>query len=167
VRSKAADPNGDLTHAGLAMEPIRGGSDLLVDKYFSLQVADNLMPQSMVAQGVVNMNLPSICPVPLPSWAPYLMDSKIPHQALEICLELFATMTNVADITRATPMSDWLRAPCVRLGPNAMDRHLSLLNQGFEPTAPGAKSKSNKVDAGQGTSVPESNLPQHFSIARG
>lgn len=98
------------------------------------------MPQYLiVAKGAVNMNLSNLCPMQLP-WAPYyLMDSKIPHQALEMCLELFAKMINVADITRATPMSDWLRAPCVRLGHNAMDRRLSLLNQGFEPMVAGAR----------------------------
>jgi hypothetical protein len=36
-------------------------------------------------------------------------------------------------------MLDWLRAACTRLGANAVDRTRSMLDQGYEPTAPDAR----------------------------
>jgi hypothetical protein len=132
-----ADPLEDLAH-GLALEAVRVPPDALVDAYFASPVAENLMPSPTVAQGAVPMNLANLCPIPL-AWAPYFMDSKTPYEALEMGRGLLATLGSVADRTRAAPMLDWLRAACVRLGPNVDDRRLSLLNQSFEPTAPDAR----------------------------
>jgi hypothetical protein len=84
------------------------------------------------------MHLANLCPIAL-AWAPYFMDSKTPYEALQMGRELMATLANVGDRTRAAPMLDWLRASCVRLGPNGADRRLSLLNQELEPTAPDAR----------------------------
>jgi hypothetical protein len=52
---------------------------------------------------------------------------------------LITTLDNVAHRTRAAPLLDWLWATCLRLGPNAVDRQRSLLDQGFNPTAPDAR----------------------------
>jgi hypothetical protein len=84
------------------------------------------------------MNLSNLCPIPT-AWAPYFLDFKNPYDALKMGRLLMATLTTVADRNRAAPLLDWLRATCVRLGPNAADRVRSLLDQGFEPTAPDAR----------------------------
>jgi hypothetical protein len=110
----------------------------LVDAYFALQIARNLLLQPTAAQGMLTMYLSNLCPIAL-AWATYFMDFKTPYEALEMRRKLVATLANAADQTRASPILDWLRAACVHLGPNAANRCLSLVNQGFEPTAPGAR----------------------------
>jgi hypothetical protein len=85
------------------------------------------------------------------------MDSKTPYEALEMGRKLVATLSNVADQTRASPLLDWLRAACVGLGPNAADRGMRLQNQGFNPTAPNARVimwMQNKVARYQKAGIP-------------
>jgi hypothetical protein len=65
------------------------------------------MPSTTVVQGGVNMNVPNLCPIPLP-WAPYFMDFKAAFKALKMGKALMATLDNVAQQTRATPLLDWL-----------------------------------------------------------
>jgi hypothetical protein len=131
------DPAEDLVHA-LAMEEVIVPTDAQVDAYFLTPTAENLLPPMTVAQGGVAMNLSNMCPIPL-AWAPYFMDFKTPQEALRMGQALIATLGDVTHRTRAAPLLDWLRATCVRLGPNAVDRKRSLLDQGFEPTAPDAR----------------------------
>jgi hypothetical protein len=127
----------DLPHA-LAMEAIVVPSEVQVATYFVNPVAENLLPGAPVAQGGVTMNLSNMCPIPL-VWAPYFLDFKTPHAALQMGHALIATLGTVAHRTQAAPLLDWLRATWLRLGPNAADRQRSLLDQGFEPTAPDAR----------------------------
>jgi hypothetical protein len=131
------DPAEDLPHA-LAMEAVVVPSEIQVTTYFANPAAENLLPGAPVAQGGVAMNLANMCPIPL-AWAPYFLDFKTPHAALQMGHALIATLGTVAHRTRAAPLLDWLRATCLRLGPNAADRRRSLLDQGFEPTAPDAR----------------------------
>jgi hypothetical protein len=131
------DPTENLAH-GLAMEEVCVPSDALVDAYFAGPAAVDLMPATTVPLGGVNMNLSNLCPIPL-AWAPYFMGFKTPHEALQMGRTLLGTLTTVADRNRAAPLADWLRTTCVRLGPNAADRVRSVLDQGFEPTAPDAR----------------------------
>ncbi len=100
------------------MEAVTVPSDDKVDVYYALLTAETLMPQPLVAQGGVPMNLACFCPVPL-AWAFYFLDFKSPHEAVLLGRELVATMTNVGDQNWAGPILDWLWAACVRLGPTA------------------------------------------------
>jgi hypothetical protein len=84
------------------------------------------------------MNLSNMRPIPL-AWAPYFLDFKDPHAALQMGHTLIATLGTVEHRTRAGPILDWLRATCTRLGANAADQRRSLLDQGFEATAPDAR----------------------------
>ena len=84
------------------------------------------------------MNMVNLCPIPL-AWAPYFLDFKSPHEALAMGRLLVATLVEATERTQAAPLLDWLRATCVRLGPNAADRVRGLLDQGFEPTVPDAR----------------------------
>jgi hypothetical protein len=105
------DPNEDFVHA-LAMEAVTVPSGDMVDAYFALPIAETLMPQPTVIQGGVQMNLACFCPIPL-AWAPYFLDFKSPYEALLLGWELVATMTDVGDRNRASPLLDWLQASCV------------------------------------------------------
>jgi hypothetical protein len=129
-------PTEDFMHA-LAMEEVTVPLDAQVTTYFAKLAALEVMPNTTEAQGGVNMNLANLCPIPL-AWAPYFMNFKTPFVALNMGKALVATLDDVTQRTRASPMLDWLRATCVRLGHNADDRRQSLLDQGFEPTAPDA-----------------------------
>jgi hypothetical protein len=131
------DPTEDLAH-GFAMEEVCVPSDALIDAYFAGPAALDLMPGTTVPLGGVNMNLSNLCPIPM-AWAPYFMDFKTPHEALKMGRILLGTLTTVADRNRATPLLDWLRTTCVRMGPHAADRVRSVLDQGFETTAPDAR----------------------------
>jgi hypothetical protein len=131
------DPTEDFMHA-LAMEEVIVPSDAQVTAYFTNPTALEVMPSATVAQGGVSMNLSNLCPIPL-AWAPYFLDFKAPYEALTMGKRLMATLDDVAHRTRAAPLLDWLRATCLRLGPNADDRNRSVLDQGFEPTAPDAR----------------------------
>jgi hypothetical protein len=131
------DPDEDLVH-GLAMEEVWVPSDAIVDAYFAGPAAVDLMPATTVPLGGVDMNLSNLCPIPL-AWAPYFMDFKTPHEALQMGRVLLGTLTTVADRNWAVPFIDWLRATCVRKGAAAATRNISVLNQGFEPTAPDAR----------------------------
>jgi hypothetical protein len=64
------------------------------------------------------------------------MDFKTPHEALQMGSILLGTLTTVANRNRAAPLLDWLQTTCVQMGPNAADRIRSVLDQGFELTAP-------------------------------
>jgi hypothetical protein len=130
-------PGEDLSHA-LAMEEVTVPSEIQVATYFTNPAAENLMPATTVAQGGVDMNLSNMCPIPL-AWAPYFLDFKEPRAALEMGHALVATLGTVEHRTRAGPILDWFRATCTRLGANAADRRRSLLDQGFEATAPDAR----------------------------
>jgi hypothetical protein len=44
----------------------------------------------------VNMNLSNLCPIPM-AWAPYCMDFKTPHEALQMGSILLGTLTTVAN----------------------------------------------------------------------
>jgi hypothetical protein len=99
------------------------------------------MPATMVPLGGVDMNLLNLCPIPL-AWAPYFMDFKTPHEALQMGSVLLGTLTTVANQNWATPLIDWLRAACVRKGAAAETRNLGVLDQDFEPTG-------NHMDAGK------------------
>jgi hypothetical protein len=92
------DPEEDLAHA-LDMESVTVPSDVLVDAYFGTPMAENLMPQSTVAQGSVGIKWL----IPL-AWAPYFMDSKMPYDALKMGRNLLATMIDVNDRTQAAPL---------------------------------------------------------------
>jgi hypothetical protein len=127
----------NLTHA-LTMEEVTVPPDALVDSYFATPTATHLMPPVSMAQGGVKMNLSNFCPIPL-AWAPYFLDSKKPVEALNMGRLLVASLTEVDHRARASPLLDWIRAACTRLGPNAVDRDRSVLNQGYEPTAPDAR----------------------------
>jgi hypothetical protein len=131
------DPDEDFTHA-LTMENVTVPSDDMVDAYFALPIAGTLMPQPSVAQGGVQMNLASFCPVPL-AWAPYFLDFKSPYDALLLGRQLVATMTDVGDRNRAGPILDWFRAACVRLGPAPVFRVQSLVSQIFLSTTPDSR----------------------------
>jgi hypothetical protein len=131
------DPTEDLAH-GFAMEEVCVPSDAIVDAYFAGPTALDLMPGTTVALGGVPMNLSNLCPIPI-AWAPYFMDFKTPHEALQMGRTLLGTLTSVADRNRATPLLDWLRTTCVRMGPIMEDRVRSLLDQGFEQTSPDAR----------------------------
>jgi hypothetical protein len=83
------------------------------------------------------MNLANLCPIPI-AWAPYFLDFKTPHETLQIRRVLMGMQTLVAVRNRAAPLLDLLQTTCVRLGPNPADHVHSVLDQGFEPTAPDA-----------------------------
>jgi hypothetical protein len=111
---------------------------VLVEAYFTSDTATHLMPAVTPAQGGVAMNLSNFCPLPL-AWAPYFIDFKTPYEALEMARRLVASLDNATHRTQADPLLDWMRAACTRLGPNAVDRVRSVLDQGYEPTAPDAR----------------------------
>jgi hypothetical protein len=121
------DPNEDLAHA-LAMEDVTVPSDDQVEAYFATAVALNLMTGTTVHQGGTQMNISNFCPIPI-AWAPYFLDFKTPYEALTMGKALLATLETVAQRTRAAPLLDWLWAACTRLGPNAIQRVRSLLDQ--------------------------------------
>jgi hypothetical protein len=52
---------------------------------------------------------------------------------------LLATLETVAQQTQEMPLLNWLQATCIWLCPTAMDSIRSLLDEGFEPTAPDAR----------------------------
>jgi hypothetical protein len=128
------NPAEDLAH-GFAMEDVLVPLYPEAMTYFSLLTAGDLLHGTTVAQGGVDMNLSNLCPIPI-AWAPYFLDFKAPYEALQMGKALLATLETVAQWMRAMPLLGWLRATCVWLGPNAMDRTTrSMLDQGFEPTA--------------------------------
>jgi hypothetical protein len=131
------DPAENLAHA-LTMEEVVVPTDALVDAYFATPTATHLIPQVTPAQGGVEMNLSNICPIP-PAWAPYFLDFKTPYEALEMARILVASLDDVTHRAQAAPLLDWMRAACTHLGPNAVDRTRSLLDQGFEPATPDAR----------------------------
>jgi hypothetical protein len=92
------DPDEDLVH-GLAMEEVCIPSDAIVDAYFAGPAAAELMPATTVPLGGVEMNLSNLCPIPL-AWAPYFLDFKTPHEALQMRRVLLGTLTTVADRNR-------------------------------------------------------------------
>jgi hypothetical protein len=104
--------------------------------YFANPMVLEAMPNVRVMQGgSMNMKLANLCPIPL-AWAPYFMEFKAHYKTLKKGKALMATLYDVEQWMRASPMIDWLRATCVWLGLNTDDCHRSILNQGFEPTAP-------------------------------
>jgi hypothetical protein len=110
-------PTEDLAH-WFAMEGVTVPLEALVDAYFARAAALDLMPDTTVALGGVQMNLSNLCPIPL-AWAPYFLDFKTPYDALKMGRVLIGMLTLVVDRNQAAPLLDWLRATCVRLGPNA------------------------------------------------
>jgi hypothetical protein len=132
-----SDPAESLIHA-LSMEEVTVPTAALVEAYFALETATHLMPSVSVAQGGVAMNLANFCPIPL-AWAPYFIDFKTPYEALAMARRLVASLDNATHRARADPLLDWARAACVRLGANALDRVRSVLDQGYEATAPDAR----------------------------
>jgi hypothetical protein len=131
------NPAENLIHA-LAKEEVTVLLEAQVTTYFAGPGAENLMPGTTVPQGGVDMNFSNMCQIPL-AWAPYFLDFKAPHVALEMGQALISTLGTVKQCTRVAPIIDWLQATCVRLGPNAANRHLSMMDQGFELTAPDAQ----------------------------
>jgi hypothetical protein len=131
------DPGEDFAHA-LAMENVAVPSNDMVEAYFALPTAGTLMPQPAILQGAVEMNLACFCPIPI-AWAPYFLDFKRPHEALQMGRNLVATMNDVVDRDRASSMLDWLRAACVYMGPGVAYRTRSLVSQVFEATTPDAR----------------------------
>jgi hypothetical protein len=131
------DPAENLTHA-LLMEEVTVPPDAWLDGYFATPTATHLIPQVTTAQGGVEMNLSNFCPLPL-AWAPYFLDFKEPYEALKLGRLLVASLDDPTHRAHASPLLDWMRAACTRLGPNAADRDRSLMDQGFEPTAPDAR----------------------------
>jgi hypothetical protein len=115
------DVTKDFMHA-LAMEAMVVPLDGQVMAYFATPTALDVMPSTKVAQGGINMNLSNLCPIPSASWVPYFMDFKAPFKALKMEKLLIATLDTVEQRTRVAPLLDWLRAGCMRLGPNANDR---------------------------------------------
>jgi hypothetical protein len=113
-------------------------SNDMVEAYFALSTAGTLMPQPAVLQGAVNMNMACLCPIPI-AWAPYFLDFKSPHEALQMGRNLLATMGDVVDRDRAAPILDWLRAACVHMGAAVAYRTRSLVSQVFEATSPDAR----------------------------
>jgi hypothetical protein len=113
-------------------------SDALVDAYFAGPAALDLMPNTTVPLGGVNMNLSNLCPIPR-AWLPYFLDFKTPYEALKIGRLLMGTLTLVAERNCVVPLLDWLRATCMRRGAGAVNRTISILNQEFESTAPDAR----------------------------
>jgi hypothetical protein len=105
------NPSKDLGH-GLAMEEVCVPSNALVDAYFAGPATVDLMPATTVPLGGVDMNLSNLCPIPL-AWAPYFMDFKTPHEALQMERVLMGRLIAVADRNWAAPLMDWLRAACV------------------------------------------------------
>jgi hypothetical protein len=132
-----SDPEEGFAHA-LAMENVVVPSNEMVETHFASPTAGTLMPQPQVAQGAVAMNMACFCPIPI-AWAPYFLDFKSPHEALQMGRSLVATMGEVGDRNRATPMLDWLRAACVIMGPAVALRTRSLVSQIFEATTPDAR----------------------------
>jgi hypothetical protein len=131
------NPTQNLGHA-LELEEVAVPTDVLVGGYFGTATATYLMPQVTVNQGGVEMNLTNLCPIPL-AWAPYFMDFKTPYEALEMARILVTGLEDATLRTLASPLLDWSRAACTRLGANATDRIHSLLDQGFEPATPDAR----------------------------
>jgi hypothetical protein len=131
------DPDEDFAHA-LAMENVVVPSNDMVDAYFALPTAGTLMPQPSVLQGAVAMNMACFCPIPI-AWAPYFLDFKSPHEALQMGRSLVATMNEVGDRDRSAPLLDWLRAACVVMGHTVALRTRSLMSQVFEATSPDAR----------------------------
>jgi hypothetical protein len=127
------DPGEDL-----AMKNVAVPSNDMVEAYFALPTAGTLMPQPAILQGAVDMNMACFCPIPI-AWAPYFLDFKPPHEALQMGRSLVATMGDVVDRDRAGPMLDWLRAACVYMGPGVAYRTRSLVSQVFEATTPDAR----------------------------
>jgi hypothetical protein len=120
-------PTENFEHA-MHMEGVAVPSDAVVDAYFTLPTAEDLLPHPTPAQGGINMNLTNLCPIPL-AWPPYFLDFKAPYTALVLGCELVATMTDAGNRTRVGPLLDWLWAACcVRLGPAGHDRVRSLVN---------------------------------------
>jgi hypothetical protein len=130
------DPGEDYAHA---MANVAIPSNDMVKAHFALPTAGTLMPQPAVLQGAVEMNMACFCPI-LIAWAPYFLDFKSPHEALQMGQNLVATMGNVVDRDQAAPMLDWLRAACVHMGAAvAYYRTRSLVSQVFEATSPDAR----------------------------
>jgi hypothetical protein len=115
------DPTEDLAH-GFAMEEVCVPSDALVDANFAGVATVDLMPATTVPQGGVQMNLSSLCPIPV-AWAPHFLDFKTPYDALKMGRVLLGTLTTVADRNRTAPLLDWLRqvrTKRVRLSPQSI-----------------------------------------------
>jgi hypothetical protein len=89
------DPTENFAHA-LKLEGVTVPTDVMVDAYFSLPTAENLVAQPTVAQGTLDMNLANFCPIPL-AWAPYFLGNKSPYEALITVRKLVATMTDAGD----------------------------------------------------------------------
>jgi hypothetical protein len=131
------DPTENLTHA-LVLESVIVPTKAQVDANFAAPTAGNLMTAVTVLTGVVEMRLACLCPIPH-AWAPYFLKPLSPTDALTMGRQLIATLIEPAARASLEPLTDWLRAACVRFGPNQNDRTRSVMDVGFESVTPDAR----------------------------
>jgi hypothetical protein len=131
------DPTSDIL-AALLLENVTMQPAASVAAYFADPIALDIMPSVTVANGGVDLLMCCMCPIAM-AWAPYFLDFKTPFQAYTMGQALMTTLADAAERAQVEPMVDWLRTCTQRLGPQAGNRSLSVLNQDFEPIAPGPR----------------------------